>query len=176
LTRGDGLILTTPLGTGLTLAPNWGANPRAAWLQEAIASMQVTNALACRIVTAHRPSAGTDVTGFGLAGHLDEMLRAAGVAALLRMENIPLLSGARALAIHGIESTLGPQNRRSLEGFGGTDAVLLADPQTSGGLLVGLPAQRADACLQALHEAGVAAALIGDVEPERDGAGRIRLE
>jgi len=176
LKPGDRLILTKPLGTGLILAANMRAQARAAWLHEALASMQLTNATACRIVVAHRPSAGTDVTGFGLAGHLEEMLRAAGVAAVVRMESIPLLSGARALATHGVESTLGPENRRALEGFGGTDAVLLADPQTSGGLLVGLPAQRADTCLHALHDAGVAAAVIGEVEPERDGGGRIRLE
>ena len=104
------------------------------------------------------------------------MLRAANVAALLRMESIPLLPGARALAAHGVESTLGPANRRALEGFGGTDAVLLADPQTSGGLLVGIPAARSDACLRALLDAGVAAALIGDVAPVDDGPSRIRLE
>jgi selenide,water dikinase len=60
--------------------------------------MRATNATACRIVMAHRPSAGTDVTGFGLAGHLDEMLRGTTLEAVLRMEHIPLLPGARALA------------------------------------------------------------------------------
>ena len=152
------------------------AQARAAWLQAAIDSMRVTNAAACRIVMAHRPSAGTDVTGFGLAGHLDEMLRASEIGAVLRMEDIPLLPGARALATHGVESSLGPQNRQALAGFGGTDAVLLADPQTSGGLLVGMPAARADACLQALLAAGIPAALIGEIEPARPDAGRIRLE
>ncbi|MFO1025651.1 MAG: selenide, water dikinase SelD, partial [Acetobacteraceae bacterium] len=176
LKPGDRLILTKPLGTGLILAANMRAQARAAWLQAAIASMRTTNAEACRIVMAHRPSAGTDVTGFGLAGHLEEMLRASDAAALLRIEDIPLLPGARALASFGVESTLGPANRAVLEGFGGTDAVLLADPQTSGGLLVGVPAQRAEACLQALLNASVPAALIGEVEPARTGAGRIRLE
>jgi selenide, water dikinase len=176
LKPGDRLILTKPLGTGLILAANMRAQARAAWLQAAIASMRVTNAVACRIVMAHRPSAGTDVTGFGLAGHLDEMLRASSVSAVLRMEDIPLLPGARALAAHGVESTLGPANRRVLAGFGGTDAVLLADPQTSGGLLVGVAAQRAEACLRALLDAGAEAALIGEIEAAPEGAGQIRLE
>ena len=176
LKPGDKLILTKPLGTGIILAANMRAQARAAWLMAAIASMRVTNATACRIVMAHRPSAGTDITGFGLAGHLDEMLRASDAAAVLRIEDLPLLPGARALASHGIESALGPANRGVLAGFGGTDAVLLADPQTSGGLLVGIPAARSDACLSALQAAGLQAAVIGEVEPAREGAGRIRLE
>ena len=73
------------------------------------------------------------------------------------------------MAAHGVESTLGPDNRRALADFGGTDAVLLADPQTSGGLLVGVPAQRAEACLHALLDAGVPAAMIGEVDRRRTG-------
>ncbi|MFL5255858.1 MAG: selenide, water dikinase SelD [Rhodopila sp.] len=176
LKPGDRLILTKPIGTGIILAANVRAQARAAWLQAAIGSMRVTSAAAGRIVTAHRPSAGTDVTGFGLAGHLHEMLQASDASAVLRMEDIPLLPGARALAAHGIESTLGPDNRRILAGFGGTDAVLLADPQTSGGLLVGMPAARVEACVQALDAAGISAAVIGEVEPAPSGAARIRLE
>jgi selenide,water dikinase len=176
LRLGDRLILTKPLGTGLILAANMRAQARAAWLQAAVVSMRTTNATACRIIMAHRPSAGTDVTGFGLAGHLDEMLYGTTMEAVLRMEDIPLLPGARALAAHGVESTLGPENRGVMADFGGTDAVLLADPQTSGGLLVGIPAQRAEACLNALLEAGVPAAMIGEVDTAHEGAGRIRLE
>jgi selenide, water dikinase len=170
----DQLILTKPLGTGIVLAGHMQGNTRVQWLLAAIESMRTTNAAAARIAMAHRPNAGTDVTGFGLAGHLQEMLEASGVGAVLRLEAIPALPGARALAAHGIESTLAPANRRPLGDA--PDTALLADPQTSGGLLLGLPPTRAAACLQALRENGLNAAIIGEVEPIREGPGRIRLE
>lgn len=174
LQPGDQLILTKPLGTGIVLAGHMRGNARARWLMAAIDSMRTTNAAAARIAMAHRPRAGTDVTGFGLAGHLMEMLEASGAAAVLRLAAIPALPGARALAAHGIESTLAPDNRRVLGDA--PDTALLVDPQTSGGLLLGVPAQRAAGCLQALVEGGLNAAIIGEVEAAQEGAGRIRLE
>jgi selenide,water dikinase len=174
LQPGDRLILTKPLGTGIVLAGHMRGNTRAQWLIAAIESMRTTNASAARIAMAHRPRAGTDVTGFGLAGHLQEMLEASNAAAVLRLEAIPALPGARALAAHGIESTLAAENRWVLGDA--ADTALLVDPQTSGGLLLGLPASRATGCLQALRESGLNAAIIGEIEPARDGAGRIRLE
>ena len=74
LQPGDQLILTKPLGTGIVLAGHMRGNTRAQWLIAAIDSMRTTNASAARIAMAYRPRAGTDVTGFGLAGHLQEML------------------------------------------------------------------------------------------------------
>jgi selenide,water dikinase len=174
LQPGDQLILTKPLGTGIVLAGHMRGNTRAQWLIAAIDSMRTTNAEAARIGLAHRPRAGTDITGFGLAGHLQEMLEASAVAAVLRLSAIPALPGARALASHGIESTLAPENRRILGDA--PDIALLVDPQTSGGLLLGLPASRAGACLQALQDGGINAAIIGEVEPAQEGARRIRLE
>jgi selenide, water dikinase len=174
LQPGDQLILTKPLGTGIVLAGHMRGNARAGWLIAAIESMRTTNAMAARIGMAHRPRAGTDVTGFGLAGHLQEMLEASAAGAVLRLEAIPALPGARALAAHGIESTLAPENRRVLGDAPNTE--LLVDPQTSGGLLLGLPASRAAACLQALWDSGIGAAIIGEVEPAQEGARRIRLE
>ena len=174
LQPGDQLILTKPLGTGIVLAGHMRGNARAHWLLAAIESMRTTNAAAARIAMAYRPRAGTDVTGFGLAGHLQEMLDASNLGAVLRLESIPALPGARALAAHGIESTLAPDNRRLLGNA--PDTALLVDPQTSGGLLFGLPANRAVACLEALRDAGVNAAIIGEVEAAREDSGRIRLE
>jgi selenide,water dikinase len=102
------------------------------------------------------------------------MLEASSVGAVLRLEAIPALPGARALAAHGIESTLAPENRRVLGDAPNT--ALLVDPQTSGGLLLGLPASRAVTCLQALWDGGISAAIIGEVEPAQEDARRIRLE
>jgi selenide,water dikinase len=177
LLPGDRLILTKPIGTGLILAGHMRGNARSQWLIAAIESMRLTNASAARIALAHRPRAATDVSGFGLAGHLMEMLGASGMSAVLRLEAIPALPGARALASHGIESTLAPENRRLLGDVADKpDIALLADPQTSGGLLLGVPEGRADAFLQALLAEGLTAAIIGEVEAAGDGPGRIRLE
>jgi selenide,water dikinase len=122
---------------------------------------------------AFRPRAGTDITGFGLVGHLAEMLAASEAGAVLWLDAIPALPGAKALAAHGIESTLAPDNRRMLGDAPNT--ALLVDPQTSGGLLLGFPPSRAEDCLQALRDAGLDAAIIGEVEAAPDGKGRIRL-
>ena len=166
LNAGDYLILTKPLGTGVVLAGHMRGLARTAWLQAAIASMCVSNASAARVFLAHRATACTDVTGFGLAGHLREMLVASGVGAALWVDAIPLLPGALELAGQGVESTLAPDNSRALPGMdGGARAALLIDPQTSGGLLAGVSPVRAEGCLAALLAAGLQAAVIGVVEP-----------
>ncbi|WP_428485142.1 selenide, water dikinase SelD [Rhodopila sp.] len=176
LQAGDRLILTKPLGTGIILAAHMRGQARAQWLLAAIRSMRATNAVAARIAMAHGSTAGTDITGFGLAGHLDEMLNASCVAAVLRLKAVPALPGARVLAAHGIESTLAVDNRRPIAGLDQLETALLVDPQTSGGLLIGLPPRHADACLRAMRDGGLDAAIIGEVEPAREGAGSIRLE
>jgi selenide,water dikinase len=162
LRPGDRLILTKPLGTGMILAAHGRGQARAAWLLAALAAMRGTNAAAARIMLAHSPSASVAVGGLGLTGHLEEMLRASGVAAVLRPAAIPVLPGAQALADHGI----GPSAAGSL----------LVDPQISGGLLAGIPADRADPCLRRMLDSGLDAAIIGQVEPARADAGPIRLE
>ena len=172
---GDYLILTKPLGTGVVLAGHMRGLARASWLQAAIASMCHSNAEAARVFMAHRASACTDVTGFGLAGHLTEMLTASGLSAVLWLDAIPVLPGALELAAQGIESTLAPDNRRALPGMDNeARAALLIDPQTSGGLLAGVSASRAEACLLALQAAGLQAAVVGIIEPFADRL--IRLE
>ncbi|MGE4049357.1 MAG: selenide, water dikinase SelD, partial [Acetobacteraceae bacterium] len=175
LRPGDILILTKPLGTGLVLAGHMRGLARAAWLQAAIESMCTSNAAAARILRSHGVTACTDVTGFGLAGHLGEMLRASRVAASLWPETIPALPGALDLAVSGVESTLAAENRRALAtaDFGVVTALMI-DPQTSGGLLAGIAADRAEACLAALADAGVPATAIGAVEPARQGEPMIR--
>ncbi|MEJ0019618.1 MAG: selenide, water dikinase SelD [Acetobacteraceae bacterium] len=165
LRPGDALVLTKRLGTGIVLAAHMRGLARAAWLRAALASMRSSNAAASRILREHGAHACTDVTGFGLAGHLLEMLRASHVAAVVWPEQVPALPGALELAAHGVESTMAPQNRRSLEGMG-SDAhtALLFDPQTSGGLLAGIAPAGAAGCLAALRFAGVTARVIGVVE------------
>ncbi len=173
LQPGDALILTKPLGTGIVLAAHMRGLACTAWLQAAITSMRMTNAVASRILRGFGAVACTDITGFGLAGHLLEMLRASGVAAVLWPDQLPALPGALQLAGEGVESTLAPQNRRLLPGIGANArTALLLDPQTSGGLLAGVAPESAEACVNELHTAGIQAAIIGIIE---DGEPAIRL-
>jgi selenide,water dikinase len=110
-------------------------------------------------------SACTDVTGFGLAGHLAEMLRASGVAATIWPDAAPVLPGALELLAQGVESTLAPENARAVPNLSTTPRErVLIDPQTSGGLLSGVPPERSAACLKSLLAAGITASIIGVVE------------
>jgi selenide,water dikinase len=168
LQPGDALILTRPLGTGILFAAAMRAKARAPWVEAALAAMRQSNRAAAAILIAHGAHAMTDVTGFGLVGHLGEMLAASGADAELDLSRLPLYAGALALARAGIASTLLPENL-SLGRLvrGETDAAtraLLFDPQTSGGLIAGVPSERAEACVAALRAAGYAgAAVIGRV-------------
>jgi selenide, water dikinase len=178
LAPGDRLILTKPLGTGVVLQADMRGLARGEWVEAANASMLRSNARAARAAGAFRPSAATDVTGFGLAGHLGEMLRASKAAAALDLDALPALPGAVSLLGQGVRSTAHPENakaRRAMsvepEAARRPSLDLLFDPQTSGGLLLGVAAERGDALLRALREAGDDARAIGVVTaPQPDGA------
>jgi selenide, water dikinase len=162
LQPGDALFLTKPLGTGVILAGHMRGLAKARWLFAALEGMRQTNAAAAHILGRHGLTACTDVSGFGLAGHLQEMLTASGMAAVIDQSAVPFLPGAAELAAKGVESALFPENRRGLPP-GNPVSPLLADPQTSGGLLAGIPIARAEACLTALRSAGIDARIIGAV-------------
>ena len=169
LKPGDRLILTKPLGTGTVLAADMRGLARGDAVEAALAGMARSNGPASRILLAHGATAMTDVTGFGLAGHLGEMLAASGVAVQLDVEAIPAYPQARDLLAAGIASTLHPGNAAAAPaGFDPavTDALLF-DPQTAGGLLAGVPADRAEACLESLLAAGDQAAIIGAIAASR---------
>jgi selenide,water dikinase len=174
LREGDALVLTKPLGTGIVLAGHMRGMARSAWLQAALASMRMSNATASRILRQFGVTACTDVTGFGLAGHLLEMLRASGVAAVVWPDRIPALPGALELASHGVQSTLAPENRRLVPTIGvHARTALVIDPQTSGGLLAGIAPEQAEDCVAALRSHGVAATIVGVVERGDPG---VRME
>jgi selenide,water dikinase len=179
LAAGDRLILTKPLGTGVVLQADMRGLARGAWVEAAVASMLRSNGPAARAAVPLGPSAATDVTGFGLAGHLGSMLRASKFSARLDLDALPALPGALALLGRGIRSTAHPENAKARRAMWVPDAAtahpaldLLFDPQTSGGLLLGIAAERAETLLAALRAAGDApAAVIGVVAPPRaDGA------
>jgi selenide, water dikinase len=180
LREGDRLILTRPLGTGILFAAAMRAEADATSVDGALALMRQSNRHAARTLVGHGATALTDVTGFGLAGHLGEMLSASGASARLDLDALPLHPQVRILAEGGIASTLLPENL-ALRGLirGPVDDATLAilfDPQTSGGLLAGIPASRADACLAALHAAGYEGArAIGSVTSTGQAADGIAI-
>ena len=171
---GDALFLTKPLGTGLVLAGARagvvGADERAA----AIDSMIRLNADAAEALRPFAPHAVTDVTGFGLFGHAHELAERSGVRAVLDGAALPALPGARAAAEAGVKTGGDARNREfvaralSHDGLPEPDVLLGFDPQTSGGLLVALPAEKAAVLTAAFAAQDLPLARIGRVEP---GAG-----
>jgi selenide,water dikinase len=170
---GDVLILTRALGSGVIFAAEMalarlpGALMTGEAVAAALAAMQHPGGPAAAIL-ADAARALTDVTGFGLAGHLLEMAAAAGCGARLSLAAIPLLPGAEALAAAGHGSSLLAGNLAAvagrLEAPPGPRTDLLCDPQTAGGFLAAVPAERAERVLAALHAAGEGAAVaIGDL-------------
>jgi selenide,water dikinase len=184
---GDALILTKPIGTGTLFAAlarlGAGAAVKGDWIDAALESMQVSNRAAMPCLIAHGATACTDLTGFGLLGHLVEMTRPSGVDAELELDRLPVLEGAVETAAAGILSSLQPANlrlRRALrnqaEAIDHPNYPLLFDPQTAGGLLASVPAESAAACVGALRRAGYPmAARIGRVWPRGEAMEPIRL-
>ena len=168
---GEALVLTGPIGTGTVLAGAMAGRARAEHLLATIDHMDRSNADAADVLRRHGACGCTDVTGFGLAGHLSEMTRASGTGARIRADHVPTLPGALELIAAGVESSLQANNLRAIDDYeieGGTPDTpvlrLLADPQTSGGLLAGVPHDAAGACIRTLRRRGYeSAAVIGEV-------------
>ncbi len=175
---GDALVLTAPLGTGVVLAADMQGRARGSWLLAALVQMARSSELASSVARSCAAHAATDISGFGLAGHLRELLRQASLSATLWLDTVPALPGALALLERGVRSSYHPSTAAARSGIAwgektaGPAAELLFDPQTSGGLLLALPEERVDAALEALRRGGdVSAARIGTLRPPRaDGA------
>ena len=181
LRSGDRLILTKPLGTGVILAAEMRGRAKARYVQRAIETMLQPAAAAAAILATHSATACTDVTGFGLLGHLLEMLAASSADARLDPSGIPALDGALDLIASGIASSLHVGNLSALAALAEVEpsaplAALLIDPQTAGGLLAGIPADQAEACVTALFAAGYRAAEIGVVDARSGAKPVVRLD
>lgn len=184
---GDAVVLTKAVGTGILTsalrarvlkdssflgALKKDSGPSEDEERGAIASMTRLNRNAARSADAFAVSACTDVTGYGLLGHLREML-GGGVSAEISAGAVPLLAGARRLAAAGIAPDGTRRNLAAVmpvlevaPGLSETDLLLLADAQTSGGLLFALPQAGADALVASLHAGGdTAAAVVGRMLP-----------
>ncbi len=158
LAPGQSLVLTRALGTGVLFFAHAAGRARGEWVRAALARLVRTHREAAAIAGRFGATAATDVTGFGLAGHLAEMLRESGVGATLSLAALPVLPGVEALLRQGVRSTFHAQNthaRRFLAGAVPDDVrvELLFDPQTAGGVLFGVPGDGADV-VAALHAAG----------------------
>jgi len=180
---GDALILTKPIGTGTLFAADMRGKAKGRWVYGAIQSMLVSNQSAAACLHRRGATACTDVTGFGLLGHLVEMTRASQVDVRLELAAVPLLEGAEQTVAAGILSSLQPQNMRLRRAVRDPETLgtharypLLFDPQTAGGLLASVPADTASACLDELHRLSYPlAAIIGQVEPRTTEATPIQV-
>jgi selenide, water dikinase len=174
---GDALLLTKRLGTGILVSGHRQGRTADADLGGAIDQMRTLNRAASEVLVAQEIGGATDVTGFGLLGHGLEMARASGTRFVFDSAALPALPGARELAAAGVETGGAAHNRRyarpALE-VGDTvpaDLVTLAhDPQTSGGLLAAIPADRLDGVRTALREAEVESWVVGRVQAAESGA------
>ena len=171
---GDRLILTKAIGTGTLFAADMRLKAKGRWIAAALESMVQSNRDGARCLHAHGATACTDVTGFGVLGHLVEMTRPSGVDVDIDLGALPVLDGALETVKAGIVSSLQPQNVRlrrairDLATVGGDPRYpLIFDPQTAGGLLASVPGDRAEDCVGELRRLGYErTAIIGAIKPE----------
>ncbi len=175
---GDVLLLSKPIGSGVLFNANLRGWVAPDSMRTCIESLVQLNKAACEVLQRFSVHAATDVTGFGLAGHAFEMARGSEVCLRVVAADVPTLPEALAMYERGVSTGVNTANRalvkdamRCGDELSSAQRELLIDPQTSGGLLVALPAAEADEALQALHDGGVSGArLIGAVEERSDAA------
>jgi len=175
---GDRLVLTKPLGTGVLINAYKADKLDADGLEPALVEMERLNNVACTLGLEHGARAATDITGFGFAGHALEIARASGVGLRVGFGRLPVHEGFYRLAEQGVTTGCTGSNQhhaapffRDWVGLSPGQLELLHDPQTSGGLLLSVPAERANLLVAALVAAGHRAAEVGEVV-----AGPPRLE
>jgi selenide, water dikinase len=179
--EGDCLILTKPLGLGIITTASKRGEDDAGAIEEAIAVMNILNRDAARVFAQAGAHALTDITGFGLLGHLRNMTAASQVCARVCTDLVPVLSAAREYVKRGIAPGGTHANRRFLSDWVTYDSdvsedeqLLLCDAQTSGGLLGAVPRERASEVVRELRSLGMlSSAQIGSIEPGEPG--RIRV-
>jgi selenide, water dikinase len=166
----DKLILTKPIGTGILATAVKGNLAGPAVIEELVRITSTLNRIAAETIRAFSPTACTDITGFGLAGHLCEMARACGKEFHIDTAAVPVIASAIEFGGMGLFPAGAYANRKHFadaalveKGINDILADIMFDPQTSGGLVYALPPSQADNCLAALQDRGVDARLIGEV-------------
>ncbi len=175
---GDVLILTKPLGTAFATTAHKKDTCPPVLFAAAIQSMIQLNLVGRDPMVAHRANAATDVTGFGLAGHAFEMAEGSGNTVVLELSKLPWLAGLDALDMMKFRTRASKSNRAYTEPHTYYDGQLderqlevVYDAQTSGGLLISIPAERASALVDGLLKNGaLCAAVVGEIIPRRDKA------
>jgi selenide, water dikinase len=172
LRAGDALWLTKPIGTGVLTTAHKNGDLLPEDLASAVASMVALNRAAARAAVDAGIHAATDVTGFALVGHAHEMAERSGLGIAIDASAVPLLPAARSHAERGVSFGglerntayyVGEGHVRFAQSVGDAMRRLMLDPQTSGGLLLGVPAAHADAWDAARQRHGVAAWKVGEV-------------
>lgn len=177
---GDRLFLTKPLGLGIITTAVKRAEATAEQLRLAVETMTTLNAAASQAMLEAGAGAATDVTGFGLLGHLHIALQASGVSALVDAAGPRLLPGTLDLAERGVVPSGTRSNHEFVspntdwDGLSEPEQLVLADAQTSGGLLIAIAEHRAPSLRAALQKRGVAADEVGVVEPGAPGRLEVR--
>jgi len=166
----DVLVLTKPLGTGIINTAVKGKLADDSTRRAVVELMTTLNDRAARVMSEVGVRACTDITGFGLLGHLYEMMAASGAGGRIYLDKVPLLEQVRSLAEIGMVPAGAYRNLEYLEqwlrwdsSLDDLDKLILADPQTSGGLLIAVPGDKADHFMELLLESGVRGSLIGEV-------------
>lgn len=167
---GDVLVLTRPVGAGVLFAANMAGRCRGRWLFAAIESLIKSQSQAASILRRCSVGGCTDISGFGLLGHAQEMAVASNCELVIKVNEVPFLEGSLACFSAGIESSLQASNEHifrhvRLIKLTSSDSRVkaLADPMTAGGLLASLPAGEAKKCVTQLRKAGYQSACIGEV-------------
>jgi selenide, water dikinase len=171
--EGDKLILTKALGTGVISTAIKRGEAGQSWIDSAVKSMTTLNAKAAEVAAKFKVHAATDITGFGLIGHLREVAKGSGLSVRIRSASVPLLEGAVDCVRSGFIPGGLNANREFAEcqvGYEGAIPeeikTLLFDPQTAGGLLLSVAGEDAEALESALKTAGVPAVEIGEMLPQ----------
>ena len=176
------LVLTKPLGSGALLRAHMLGQCTAAWFDELLEGLRISNRMAAQILETHGVTACTDITGFGLGGHLLELLDAADISARIRSADVPRYAGFDETAsrrMDRIVSTLHEENARVRDRIScetPSHPEWLFDPQTSGGLLAAVDPGRTNAVVAALHDAGYQRAACIGVTIERIPAGNTAIQ
>jgi len=184
LQPGDAIVLTKAVGTGTLFAAEMRGKAKGRWVDAAIQSMLLSNQRAAECLQRFNATACTDLTGFGIVGHLIEMTKASQVDAELYLDALPLLDGAKETVAAGILSSLQPANLRlrraihEIENAAKHPAFpLIFDPQTAGGLLAGVPEEQVDACVTELKLSGyVDTMIIGTIKELSDELAPIQIK
>jgi selenide,water dikinase len=173
---GQALVLTKAIGTGVIVQASRAAKAPEDVVRGAVRQMRTLNAAARDLGLAASATSATDVTGFGLLGHLRHMMDASNARAMLHAASVPLLPGATDLADGGFIPGGTRKNLRYIEavtrfaqGIDETTKLLLADAQTSGGLLLTVPSDNAEKLVEALLATGARAARIGEITTRSEG-------